>query len=93
MRIPLPGKIAAALFVVAFYALSAVEANAAIRRVPADYPTIWQAINAAVDSDSVLVASGTYDGGITFLGKAITVISEASPEVTIINGGFRIAGV
>lgn len=85
MRILLPSKIAALLFMVAFYALSAVEANATIRRAPANYPTIGQAINAALDSDTVLVASGTYDGGISFLGKAIPVTSEAGPEVTIIN--------
>src|ERR1051325_4218525 len=62
-------------------------ANAAIRRVPADYPTIQQAINAAVNGDTVLVAPGVYTENINFLGKAITVTSEAGSQVTIIDGG------
>ena len=54
--------------------------------VPDDYPTIKLAIEAAVDGDTVLVGPGTYcenDG--EFLGKAITVKSEAGPDVTIID--------
>ncbi len=56
------------------------------RRVPADHPTIQQAINASVNGDTVLVAPGTYFENIIFLGKAITVISEQGPAVTIIDG-------
>ena len=61
-------------------------ANAVIRRVPADYSTIQQAINAAVNGDTVLVAPGTYVENINFGGKAVTVTSEAGPQVTIIDG-------
>jgi len=35
---------------------ASIEAQATIRRVPADYPSIQQAINASVSSDTVLVA-------------------------------------
>ncbi|MHC4945988.1 MAG: right-handed parallel beta-helix repeat-containing protein, partial [Planctomycetota bacterium] len=55
--------------------------------VPADYLTIQEAIDAAVDGDTVLVAPGTYVENIEFLGKAITVKSSDGPDVTIIDGG------
>ena len=71
--------------------LSIVLASAAAAqttiRVPADQPTIQAAINAATSGDTVLVAPGTYFEQIDFLGKAITVTSEAGPAATIINGG------
>ncbi len=56
-------------------------------RVPADQPTIQDAIDVAVDGDIVLVAPGTYVENINFLGKPITVTSESGSEVTIIDGG------
>jgi predicted outer membrane repeat protein len=61
----------------------------AVIRVPADYATIQQAINAAVDGDTVLVADGTYTGNgnknLNTLGKKITVISENGPANTVID--------
>ena len=67
-------------------ALAAASADAATIRVPADAATIQQAINAAAPGDTVLVAPGTYIENLTFLGKAIAVVSEAGPAVTIIDG-------
>ena len=64
-------------------------ADAATIQVPLDAPTIQGAIDVAVDGDTVLVAPGTYVENIDFLGKAITVQSQAGPEVTIIDGGER----
>jgi serine protease len=60
--------------------------EAATIRVPADAVTIQQAIDAAVTGDTVIVAPGTYVETITFRGKAITVVSEQGPAVTIIDG-------
>jgi hypothetical protein len=61
--------------------------------VPADYPKIQLAIDAASDGDTVLVAENTYFENINFKGKAIVVGSEfildsATSHITntIING-------
>ena len=54
--------------------------------IPADYPTIQQGIDVAVNGDTVLVVPGTYMENINFLGKAITVTSEQGPDVTVIDG-------
>lgn len=64
-----------------------VTAAAKVINVPADYPTIQDAINAASNGDTVLVAAGTYAENINFSGKAITVTSSAGPKTTIIDGG------
>ena len=53
--------------------------------VPAEFPTIQSAIEAAVGGDTVLVAPGLYQERISFLGKAILVSSSDGPEVTVIH--------
>ena len=65
--------------------LSPHPAHAATIRVPAHQPTIQDGIDAAVDGDLVLVSPGTYVENIDFLGKAITVRSEAGADVTRIS--------
>jgi len=55
--------------------LWSIFALAGIIRVPQDQPTIQAGINAAENSDTVLVAENTYYENIKFLGKAITVAS------------------
>jgi pectin methylesterase-like acyl-CoA thioesterase len=54
--------------------------------VPSEYDTIQEAIDAAVDTDTVLVFAGTYLENINFNGKNIAVIGE-NRETTIIDGG------
>lgn len=62
-----------------------VTADAADIYVPDDHPTIQDAINAAVDGDTVWVRAGIWAETIDFVGKAITVKSVAGPAVTAIN--------
>ncbi len=50
------------------------------------YCSIQTAIIAAVDTDVVIVAPGTYSERIDFLGKAITVRSSDGPAETSIDG-------
>jgi parallel beta-helix repeat protein len=59
-------------------------ATAEILNVPGSYETIQGGIDAASTGDIVLVAPGAYFEVIDFLGKAITVRSEAGPEETSI---------
>ncbi|MBC8233505.1 right-handed parallel beta-helix repeat-containing protein [bacterium] len=77
------------LLVVAIMMATSLFAEAKIIRVPADYPTIQEGIDAALTGDIVLVADGTYTGdgnkNLDFNGKAITVRSENGPESTIID--------
>lgn len=57
-----------------------------IIRVPLDFPTIQEAINAAYPSETIIVAPGTYNERINLLGKAITLRSSDGPDVTILDG-------
>jgi Right handed beta helix region len=56
-------------------------------RVPADEPTIQQAINVALNGDTILVSPGSYFGDIDFQGKEITVTGEHGADATVIDGG------
>ncbi|MEE2907658.1 MAG: right-handed parallel beta-helix repeat-containing protein [Planctomycetota bacterium] len=58
--------------------------------VPGDYPTIQGAVDAANNSDEILVAPGTYTGTGDWVinpgGKAITIQATGSAEETILDG-------
>ncbi|MFH2141030.1 MAG: right-handed parallel beta-helix repeat-containing protein, partial [Bacteroidota bacterium] len=56
-----------------------------IIHVPDDYYYIWQAVDAADDGDTVLVASGVhYDSRCYYDNKALVVMSEAGADSTIL---------
>ncbi len=82
-------------FAVLLLIASPALVHAAVRSVPsAAYPTIQSAVDAAVDSDTVLVADGTYAGpgnrDIDFHGKNLTVTSAHGPAKTIVDcGGYK----
>ena len=63
---------------------SGTLSHAAVINVPADQPTIQDAIDVAQTGDTVLVAPGTYLENINFSGKSITVKSSNGNKVTII---------
>jgi serine protease len=67
-------------------AIAAPAALATDIHVPADQPTVQQAIVAAQEGDRVLVDPGTYPEHIDFLGKNIEVRSTAGAAVTILDG-------
>lgn len=58
--------------------------------VPAGFPTIQTAIDAACDRGEIVVAPGTYMETIDFKGKPLTVRSSGGPAVTTIDGNGAI---
>lgn len=69
-------------------AISVVGANSAatVINVPASQSSIQSAIDVANDSDTILVAPGTYFERINLRGKAIALLSQGGPQVTVIDG-------
>lgn len=61
-------------------------ARAATIHVPADQPTIQQAINVASNGDVILVSPGTYFENIDYQGKAISLRGMGGATQTIIDG-------
>ncbi len=60
------------------------QAVAGIIIVPGDFPTIANAITAAMNGDEIVVGPGTYNEQVNFMGKAVTLRSSDGPEVTTI---------
>src|SRR5437667_6320305 len=64
-------------------------ARATVINVPADFPTIQAALNAATSGDQVIVEPGTYVENLV-LGPAqngVSLTSSGGPDITIIDGG------
>ncbi len=67
--------------------LAAAPAAAVVRFVPADHPTISDAIAASVAGDEIEVAPGIYDENVV-IDKNVRIYSSGGPAVTFITGDF-----
>jgi|GEM_PF-1256140 len=74
------------VFAVTVFMLSIGLLHAATIYVPDNYSTIQAAINASTNGDTVIVRPGIYVENVSFIGKAITVMSELGAAVTTIDG-------
>ena len=73
---------------VALGALSwAAAASADEIHVPADYPTIQAAIDAALDGDEIVVAPGSYAENLIVPARALALRSSGGAAVTTLDGG------
>ena len=62
-------------------------AHGTIIRVPDDYPTIQEGLNAASSGDTVLVAPGTYHENIVWPNaNGIKLLSEFGADTTVVDG-------
>jgi parallel beta-helix repeat protein len=68
-----------------------VHSNPNTLRVPQDYSTIQQAINAASSGDTVLVSVGVYNGNIT-IGKSLILMGVSASSV-IVNASNLAPGI
>ena len=74
------------LFLYFFFCLETLSSQKTIY-VPADLPTIQEALDSADLYDTVLVAQGTYFENLVWpAAKDLHLISEEGPETTIIDG-------
>ncbi|MCB9466081.1 MAG: right-handed parallel beta-helix repeat-containing protein [Candidatus Eisenbacteria bacterium] len=66
-----------------------IPCDGLVLRVPDDFSDIQDAIDAAFDRDTVLVAPGTYTGpgnrGLEFFGKSVQLLSEGGADATILD--------
>ena len=65
--------------------LSVTQKASSAIRVPTDYPTIQEAINAASSGDTISVSSGTYPEHVV-VNKAVSLVGE-NRNTTVIDGG------
>lgn len=66
--------------------------NSAIINIPADYATIQEGINAAVEGDTILVDDGTYPETVNPGEMNLTIMSVNGKDFAMITGGVVING-
>jgi hypothetical protein len=75
-------KVSSALITIALFILVFSPVSARIIHIPGDEATIQDAINSAVNGDTILVEPGIYRVNLDFGGKAILLTSSAGPSLT-----------
>ena len=84
-------RISPVAFAILAFSLLPLRTSGVTHRVPAEYPTIMSAVRASASGDTVLVAPGTYTGpentNIAFSRRGLVLMSEAGPDVTVLDGG------
>ena len=76
------GQIPKTILPLLFLLVAALTASATTLHVPADFPTIQEAVDAAADADTVLVSPGDYNEHSLLISKGVAVISVGGPEAT-----------
>lgn len=61
-----------------------VSSNAATLHIPADYPTIQMAFDAAEPGDTILIADGSHISNNATVDKPLTIRSENGPENCVV---------
>ena len=75
------------IILVAFFLLSIPPIlHSSTIRIPSNYSTIQEGINAANHGDIIIVAPGTYHENIDFKGKNLIIKSDVDASATIIEG-------
>lgn len=59
-------------------------------RVPSQAANIQQAIDASLPGGVVLIAPGTYAGGLRIVGKRVDLVAESGPGTVTINGSLAV---
>ncbi len=78
--------IAVILFATTASIIMSDTSEAAVRRVPSEYPSIQAAINKAVNGDTVEIANGVYRENIEIVNKYITICGNADKQSVILAG-------
>lgn len=66
------------LLILLLCTLFTLSNQAATRQVPADFPTIQQALDASSDGDSVVVAAGIWFGSLDFGGRDLVLLGSGT---------------
>jgi len=84
VRTRVPGRAVASIIAVVLLLMASWAASADTLHVPEDYPTIQQAIDAAVDGDEILVGPGTYAEPLQ-ISTRVTITGREGAAATVLD--------
>jgi predicted outer membrane repeat protein len=66
--------------------------QSSVLHVPAEFETLTMAADASNDGDTILIASGIYEGGMKISDRSVTIMSESGADfTTIIDGSANLS--